>query len=113
MFIMSPRMLCMAQFASPRVRWWMCSALCGKTLSDKLKYAPMMAPGLLRFERILFLLVLAGTFYSGVLRAQDSLLSKSDLIALDFKVLGMKKKAIASGAGNLMPAYEQLLVDAD
>jgi hypothetical protein len=45
--------------------------------------------------------------------AQDSLLSKSDIIKLDFKTLADKKTRIRSKDPALMPAYEQLLQDAD
>jgi Alginate lyase len=45
--------------------------------------------------------------------AQDSLLSKSDIIKLDFKTLADKKIRVRSKDPALMPAYEQLLQDAD
>ena len=45
--------------------------------------------------------------------AQDSLLSKSDIIKLDFKMLADKKIRVRSKDPALMPAYEQLLQDAD
>ncbi len=43
---------------------------------------------------------------------QDSLLSKSDMIKLDFHVLEAKKKAVRANDPGLMPAYDQLLKDA-
>jgi hypothetical protein len=45
--------------------------------------------------------------------AQDSLLSKSDIIKLDFKTLADKRNRLRSKDPALMPAYEQLLKDAD
>jgi hypothetical protein len=45
--------------------------------------------------------------------AQDSLLSKSDIIKLDFNTLAAKKIRVRSKDPALMPAYEQLLKDAD
>jgi hypothetical protein len=43
---------------------------------------------------------------------QDSLLSKSDMIKLDFHALEAKKKAVRAKDPGLMPAYDQLLKDA-
>jgi hypothetical protein len=45
--------------------------------------------------------------------AQDSLLSKSDIIKLDFNSLAAKKIRVRAKDPALMPAYEQLLQDAD
>ena len=45
--------------------------------------------------------------------AQDSLLSKSDIIKLDFNTLAAKKNQLRSKDPALVPAYEQLLRDAD
>lgn len=45
--------------------------------------------------------------------AQDSLLSKSDIIKLDFNTMADKKAMVRSKDPALMPAYEQLLQDAD
>jgi hypothetical protein len=45
--------------------------------------------------------------------AQDSLLSKSDIIKLDFKTLAEKRNIVRSKDPAVMPAYEQLLQDAD
>ena len=45
--------------------------------------------------------------------AQDSLLSKSDIIKLDFKSLAEKRNSVRSKDPALMPAYEALLQDAD
>ncbi len=45
--------------------------------------------------------------------AQDSLLSKSDIIKLDFKTLADKRNKLRSKDAALIPAYEQLLQDAD
>jgi hypothetical protein len=45
--------------------------------------------------------------------AQDSLLSKSDIIKLDFKTLAEKRNKVRSKDPALLPAYEQLLQDAD
>lgn len=45
--------------------------------------------------------------------AQDSLLSKSDIIKLDFKTLAEKKAKLQSNDPDLLPAYRQLLQDAD
>ena len=45
--------------------------------------------------------------------AQDSLLSKSDIVKLDFKTLAEKKSRVQAKDPDLMPAYEQLLLDAD
>jgi hypothetical protein len=45
--------------------------------------------------------------------AQDSLLSKSDIIKLDFKTLAEKRNKVRSKDPALMPAYEQLIQDAD
>ncbi|HEV3325122.1 MAG TPA: alginate lyase family protein [Puia sp.] len=50
---------------------------------------------------------------AGMAMAQDSLLSKSDMIKLDFKVLADSKKKVLAHDPALMPAYEQLLRDAD
>ena len=47
------------------------------------------------------------------LLAQDSLLSKSDIVSLDFKILAGKKNSLSSKDPSLMPAYDQLLMDAD
>jgi Alginate lyase len=48
-----------------------------------------------------------------VARAQDSLLSKSDIVKLDFKSLADKKNKVLSKDAALMPAYTQLLKNAD
>ena len=48
-----------------------------------------------------------------VTMAQDSLLSKSDIIQLNFKTLADKRTRIRSKDPALMPAYEQLLKEAD
>jgi hypothetical protein len=45
--------------------------------------------------------------------AQDSLLSKSDIIKLDFKTLAEKRNRLRSKDPALIPAYEQLLLDAN
>ncbi len=45
--------------------------------------------------------------------AQDSLLSKSDIIKLDFKSLAAKKNRVNAKDPALMSAYAQLLKDAD
>ncbi len=45
--------------------------------------------------------------------AQDSLLSKSDMIELNFKTLADKKARVRAKDPALMPAYIQLLKDAD
>jgi hypothetical protein len=45
--------------------------------------------------------------------AQDSLLSKSDIIKLDFKTLAGKRNKVRSKDPALMPAYEELLQYAD
>jgi hypothetical protein len=45
--------------------------------------------------------------------AQDSLLSKSDIIKLDFNSLAAKKIRVRAKDPALLPAYEQLLQDAD
>jgi hypothetical protein len=45
--------------------------------------------------------------------AQDSLLSKSDIIKLDFKAVAASKNKVRAHDPVLMPAYEQLLKDAD
>ena len=45
--------------------------------------------------------------------AQDSLLSKSDIIKLDFKTLAEKRSKVRAKDPAPMPAYEQLLQDAD
>jgi hypothetical protein len=45
--------------------------------------------------------------------AQDSLLSKSDIIKLDFKAVAASKNKVRAHDPALMPAYEQLLKDAD
>src|SRR5580698_1413289 len=50
---------------------------------------------------------------ANTLFAQDSLLSKSDIVSLDFKILADKKTKLASKDPSLLPAYEQLLNDAD
>jgi hypothetical protein len=52
-------------------------------------------------------------FLCTIARAQDSLLSKSDIIKLDFKSLADKKNRIRSKDPALIPAYEKLLSDAD
>jgi hypothetical protein len=57
---------------------------------------------------MLSLCLLANTLF-----AQDSLLSKSDIVSLDFKILADKKTKLASKDPSLLPAYEQLLTDAD
>ena len=46
-------------------------------------------------------------------QAQDSLLSKSDLISLDFSSLAAHKDRIRSHDPALMPAYDRLLKDAE
>ena len=43
----------------------------------------------------------------------DPKLSKTDLIKVDFKVLAEKKKRLKAKDASLMPAYKQLLKDAD
>src|SRR6185437_12347626 len=45
--------------------------------------------------------------------AQDSLLSKSDIIKLDFNTLAEKKNRLREKDPALIPAYRQLLQDAD
>src|ERR1700759_1463185 len=51
--------------------------------------------------------------YGGRSVAQDSLLSKSDMVALDFSILAAKKKLVVAKDLSVMPAYDQLLSDAD
>jgi Alginate lyase len=58
---------------------------------------------------VIFLVI---AFFSNHLFAQAKL-SKSDFVKLDFKVLAEKKVLIKSKAANCMPAYHQLLKDAD
>lgn len=43
----------------------------------------------------------------------DPKLSKTDLVKVDFKVLAEKKKRVQAKDPNLMPAFKQLLADAD
>ncbi len=52
-------------------------------------------------------------FLANSLFAQDSLLSKSDIISLDLKILAIKKQKLASKDPQFTPAYNQLLSDAD
>jgi len=61
----------------------------------------------------LFLIVYLFCCLVTVAPAQDSLLSKSDIIKLDFKSLAEKKNRLRSKDPALVPAYEQLLRDAD
>ncbi|HXB92380.1 MAG TPA: alginate lyase family protein, partial [Puia sp.] len=61
----------------------------------------------------LFLIVYLFCCLVTVAPAQDSLLSKSDIIKLDFKSLAEKKNRLRSKDPALIPAYEQLLRDAD
>lgn len=48
-----------------------------------------------------------------VLQAQKGELSKSDMIKLDFKILAVNKEKIKAKDAALMPAYFQLIKDAD
>jgi Alginate lyase len=57
--------------------------------------------------------ILALCLLGNTLFAQDSLLSKSDLVKLDFSILAAKRNKLASKDATLMPAYDQLLSDAD
>jgi hypothetical protein len=50
---------------------------------------------------------------ANTLLAQDSLLSKSDIVKLDFNILASKKTRLQSKDPALWPAYDQLLRDAD
>src|ERR1700743_1433643 len=59
------------------------------------------------------LTILSLCFLGNTLFAQDSLLSKSDMVKLDFNILAGKKTRLMSKDTVLMPAYEQLLSDAD
>jgi hypothetical protein len=52
-------------------------------------------------------------FLIATTRAQDSLLSKSDIIKLDFKTLAEKRIKLRANDPALMPAYDQLIRDAD
>jgi Alginate lyase len=61
----------------------------------------------------LFLTVWLCCLVAGEVMAQDSLLSKSDIIKLDFGTLAAKKIRVRAKDPALMPAYEQLLQDAD
>jgi hypothetical protein len=45
--------------------------------------------------------------------AQENMLSKSDMVTLDFHILAGKKQQLRSGDKALTPAYRQLLSDAD
>lgn len=51
-------------------------------------------------------------FPGQLLLAQESLLSKSDMVKLDFASLASKKIRVRSKDPSLMPAYDQLLTDA-
>ncbi len=47
------------------------------------------------------------------LHAQKGELSKSDMIKLDFKILAASKEKIKANDASVMPAYNQLIIDAD
>jgi hypothetical protein len=55
-------------------------------------------------------LLLSLTF---ALYAQKGELSKSDMVKLDFKILAANKEKIKAKDASLMPAYNQLIIDAD
>jgi Alginate lyase len=57
--------------------------------------------------------ILALCLLGNTLFAQDSLLSKSDIVKLDFSILAAKRDKLASKDATLVPAYDQLLSDAD
>jgi len=57
--------------------------------------------------------ILALCLLGNTLFAQDSLLSKSDIVKLDFSILTAKRNKLASKDTALVPAYDQLLSDAD
>ena len=61
-------------------------------------------------KRVLCALLLSLTFS---LYAQKSELSKSDMIKLDFNLLAANKEKIKLNDASLMPAYNQLIKDAD
>ena len=63
--------------------------------------------------RCLSLVAVFACLGAHTLLAQDSLLSKSDIVSLDFKILADKKNKLSSKDPSLMPAYDQLLGDAD
>jgi hypothetical protein len=64
------------------------------------------------FEKITISAVLI-CFLGHVAIAQDSLLSKSDIVKMDFEILAAKKHKVQAKDPSLMPAYDQLLKDAD
>ncbi len=47
------------------------------------------------------------------LQAQKGVLSKSDMIKLDFKILALSKEKIKANDASVTPAYDQLMKDAD
>src|SRR5580704_4993548 len=63
-------------------------------------------------RRLYIIFFLLGALITTAL-AQDSLLTKSDIIKLDLKTLAEKRIKVQSKDPGLMPAYEQLLRDAD
>jgi Alginate lyase len=63
--------------------------------------------------RSICLIALIGCLFANTLSAQDSLLSKSDIVKLDFNILTAKKTRIQSKDPSLLPAYQRLLTDAD
>jgi hypothetical protein len=63
--------------------------------------------------RHICLVVVFTCLLGNTLFAQDSLLSKSDIVSLDFNILAVKKQKLASKDPALMPAYNQLLSNAD
>jgi Alginate lyase len=63
-------------------------------------------------RRLYIIFFLLGALVTTAL-AQDSLLTKSDIIKLDLKTLAEKRIKVRSKDPGLMPAYEQLLRDAD
>ena len=58
-------------------------------------------------------LVLIGCLFTSTLVAQKSALSKSDMVKLDFKTLALSKEKIKANDAAVMPAYNQLIKDAD
>jgi hypothetical protein len=80
----------------------------GKFMSTNMRIGRFCVPVRQICSTVCLLCILAA---SGL--AQDSLLSKSDIIKLDFRSLDAKKARVRAKDPALMPAYRQLLTDAD
>lgn len=63
-------------------------------------------------KKIWFFLLVSLCF-AHTLPAQEKLLSKSDMVKLDFDILAAKQRRLKAGDATLQPAYRQLLTNAD